>query len=253
MSDSTHGYPRERAAFYHHRTVAAERQDVDYYRELATVSAGPVLEMACGTGRVSLPLLEAGVDLDGFDRSAGALGVLRETAAEMGLSPTVWQADMTQFAVDRDYDLVICPFNALQHMLTVDDQLAALDHAYAALAPGGRFCFDVFVPGFEFICDTYGEWQTESIEYRGGTHEYRTRAAVDDEIAQSFTVENELVDPSGATVFTADHRMSMLPRQHVELLARHSPFADWSVTGDFGGSALADGDTVQCWTLVRAA
>ena len=96
-------------------------------------------------------------DADGIDLSAASLSVLRENAAEEGLEPTVWQGDMTQFTVDRAYALAICPFNALQELRSVDDRLAALDATYDALAPGGSFVFDLFVPDFEFICGTYGE------------------------------------------------------------------------------------------------
>jgi SAM-dependent methyltransferase len=250
MDDGT-GYPRERAAFYHEYTRGLDRPDVAFYAERAVAAGGPVLELACGTGRVYLDILDAGVDVDGFDASAGALSVLRERATERDLDPTVWRDDMTEFGVDRVYDLAVCPFNAMQHLLAVDDLLATLRCVHDALAPGGAFVFDVFVPGFDVVCETYGEWQRETVEYRGERHEHRSRSRLVDEVEQHVVVETELRDGTGETVYETDHHITMLPKQEVELLARLSPFSAWEVAGGFDGETLADGDTTQVWTLEK--
>ncbi|WP_247730537.1 class I SAM-dependent methyltransferase [Halovivax limisalsi] len=252
MKDQNGSYRTERARFYDAQVGAGDRDDVAFYRDLATSVDGPVLETACGTGRIYLELLAAGVDADGFDLSPDALAILREHAAERGLDPSVWTADLADFAVDRAYALATCPFNALQHLRTVDAQLAALESIHDALEPGGRFVFDVFVPGFDVICGTYGEWQTRAVDHRGVEHELRTRTRIVDEVEQRFDVETELYDSDGERLFAETDRLSMLPKPRVELLARQSPFADWSVTGDFGDEPIADGDTIQVWELRRA-
>ncbi|MEF8776251.1 MAG: class I SAM-dependent methyltransferase [Haloarculaceae archaeon] len=248
MTEGGSGYEGKTAPLYAARTSSMDREDVDYYRDRASGVDGPVLEMACGTGRIHLDLLEAGVDIDGFDAAASTLDVLRGRATERGLEPTVWQADMADFAVDRAYDLVICPFNAVQHLLAIDAQLSMLRSVHEALAPGGAFVFDVFVPGFDVICERYGEWQTETITVRDEDHEYRHRTEVENEVDQVIHVENE-VRLEGDLVHGWDHRLTMLPRREAELLVRLSPFEDWTVTGDFGDKGIADGDSAQVWQL----
>jgi SAM-dependent methyltransferase len=161
------GYEGEHAPFYDALRVLAESDGTEFYVGRAQRVEGSVLEIACGTGRIYLDLLANGVDADGFDASAGALARLREKATDRGLEPSVWQADMAHFEGDRVYELVICPFNTVQHLLTVEDQLGALQSVYDALAPGGAFVFDVFVPGFEVICEEYDEWSTTEVDYRG--------------------------------------------------------------------------------------
>lgn len=249
MDQSEEGYRAGMAAFYDHQMASTDRGDAAFYAGLAQEVDGPVLELACGTGRIYLELLRAGADADGFDLSAGALDVLREKAADAGLEPSVWRDDVADFSVEREYELVVCPFNAFQHLLTVDDQLAALRRVHDALAPGGRFVFDLFVPSFDVICETYGEWSTEAVEYRGERHEFRTRTTMTDQVEQQFTVENELYDADGERVFADEHRLKTLPKREVELLARLSPFDDWSVAGDFDGSPLTSDDELQVWTL----
>lgn len=249
MDQSEQAYGDEMAAFYEVQMASTEREDVAFYTDIAREADGPVLEMACGTGRIYLELLRAGVDADGFDLSAGALDLLREKADDEGLDPTVWRDDMTDFSVEREYELVVCPFNAMQHLLSVEDQLAALRTVHDALAPGGRFVFDVVVPNFELICESYGEWTTEPTEYRGEEHEYRTRTSITDPVEQQVTVETELYDAEGELVFADGHQNKMLPKREAELLARLSPFDDWDAAGDFDGSSVTSDDSILVWTF----
>jgi SAM-dependent methyltransferase len=251
MSDPDRSYTAEHARLYDALTATGDREDAPFYLDRARETEGWVLELACGTGRIYLDLLEAGIDADGFDRSADALAVLRERAAERGIEPSVWQADMADFAVDRAYDLAICPFNALQHLRTVEDQLAALRSVHDALAPGGTFAFDVFVPGFDVICETYGEWETKTVEHRGERYQVRNRPRIVDEVEQQLAVEVEGFGPGGEEVFAVEHQLKMLPKREMELLARLSPFEDWTVTGDFSGEPIEDGDSVQVWRMEK--
>lgn len=241
----------DRFGVYDERLADTDRGDVEFYTSLAADAQGPVLELACGTGRIYLELLRAGVDADGLDRSAGALARLRERATEAGLSPSVWRADMRAFAADREYALAVCPFNAFQHLLTVEDRLSALERVHDALAPGGAFVLDLFVPSFEVICATYGAWQEEELRLRGERYTFRTRTRLVDEPRQVFEVENELRTPGGETVVSERHRLSMLPLQEVACLARLSPFEEWSVESGFDGGPVEHGDDVQVWTLRR--
>jgi len=237
---------------YNEWVGALDRGDVDFYADLARDADGPVLELACGTGRVYLELLRAGVDADGFDLSAESLDRLRERAADAGLEPSVWRDDMADFAVEREYALAICPFNAIQHLRSIEDQLTCFRQVHDALAPGGKFVFEVFVPGFDVICETYGEWETNEVEFRGEPHELLTRSRITDEVEQEFAVENELHDSEDEVVFRDKHRLAMLPKREVELLARLSPFDEWAVAGDYDGSPISDGDSKQVWTLRKS-
>lgn len=107
-------------------------------------AAGPVLDLCCGTGRVLLPLLEAGLAADGVDLYPEMLDVARAKAAARGFAPRLVAADMRSFATGRRYATIVIPFNAFAHNLTTEDQLATLERCAAHLEPGGRLAFDVF-------------------------------------------------------------------------------------------------------------
>lgn len=242
-------YPPALAAYYDathdHGTVG----DEDYYRDVATTVEGPVLEAGCGTGRLYLDLLAAGVDVDGFDHSAAMLARLHDNADRRGVEPSVWQADFRYPATDRSYAAVLIPYNSFATLLTVEDQLAGLDAIYDVLDPGGRLVFDVFVPRYDVIAESFDEWRSgTTIEYNDQTLTGWTRATVTDQIAQTFRTEQELRNEDGDVVHRAEFSVAHLPPQQVELLARQSRFTEWTVTGDFEGP-LEDGDAIQVWEL----
>jgi SAM-dependent methyltransferase len=243
---------RVRAAFMNTVYRAADRDDVAYYVDRATSVDGPVLELGCGAGRIYLELLEAGVDADGVDVSADSLALLRETAEARGLDPSVWRADMTEFTVDGEYALVTCPFNAIQEVTSVERQRALFESVYDALAPGGAFVFDTFVPDFEYVAESWGEWQQRTVEFRGDPVEFHTRTSMVDEVSQTYVSEKRAVTADGEELFAFEGEATLLPAREIELLVRLSSFDDWTVTGDYTDEPLADGHSAQVWRVERA-
>jgi SAM-dependent methyltransferase len=150
-------------AKYYDGAYAAKQDLVDlpFYLELAEQSRGPVLEIACGTGRVLLPIARKGIDICGVDNSQPMLDVLNQNLASESQAVrdriTVHQGDMRSFRLNRKSPLVMIPFRPMQHMFTVEDQLAALKTAAAHLTDTGILAFDVFYPKFDMIWTRVGE------------------------------------------------------------------------------------------------
>lgn len=126
------------------------RADLPLYSAIAREATGPVLELACGTGRLSLPMASAGAWVTGVDLSEAM--IRRAKAKQSQLRSDVQTrlrfevGDMRTFRAGRRFDRVVLAFNALLHMLEDDHLLAALATARAHLAPGGRCHLDVFTP-----------------------------------------------------------------------------------------------------------
>jgi SAM-dependent methyltransferase len=100
--------------------------DVAFYERLAHEAGGPVLELACGTGRIALALVEKGLDVTGVDVSDGMLAVARRKAA--GCSASVRERlalinqDMSALNLGRRFGFVFVPARSFQHLLTIDLQ-----------------------------------------------------------------------------------------------------------------------------------
>ena len=135
--------------------------DIPFYVEQARAAQGPVLEVACGTGRVYLPMLQAGVDADGFDLHPGMLEVLKQKADALGLKARVSQADMRDFTLPRRYKLITIPFRAFFHNVTTEDELRTLRCCRQHLEPGGRLVLDLFHVTLARLMEPDGEWRRE--------------------------------------------------------------------------------------------
>ena len=139
---------------------ASVLEDVDFYVEEALAAGSPVLELACGTGRITIPIALAGVPVIGVDGSHGMLEVARERTRAAGVEALVdlRHGDLRKPPVEERVRLVLVPFRSLLHMTTDADRGRALVAAYGVLEPGGRLVFDVFAPGKDDVEATHGRW-----------------------------------------------------------------------------------------------
>lgn len=122
--------------------------DVDFFKNLANAVEGPLLELGVGSGRVALPLAEAGYAVYGLDNSAAMLAVLQRRLASARLKGSVEAVagDMRAFDLGRRFGLIFVAADTFQHLLTTADQSACLKCVAAHLAPGGLFSLSVRSP-----------------------------------------------------------------------------------------------------------
>jgi ubiquinone/menaquinone biosynthesis C-methylase UbiE len=141
--------------------------DRQFYLEQIANANGPVLEIGVGTGRIFVEALNRGADIYGIDISENMLEVLHEKipASE---HHRVSQADMTDFNLGKKFKLIIVPFRIFQHVLSVEDQLSALECIKNHLDDDGRLVFDVFIPNFKRLSEPIKNILEFSGEYAPG-------------------------------------------------------------------------------------
>ena len=127
-----------------------------FYLDLARQQAGTVLELACGTGQITIPISLTGLPTVGVDASNAMLATARRRALEANAHVSFIQGDMRHLALDREFDLIIVARNSLLHLLTTDDLLAALTLARRHLTAEGVFAFDVFNPDVRLLARPHG-------------------------------------------------------------------------------------------------
>lgn len=235
-------------------TYTAYRDDLEFYVELARAARGPVLEAACGTGRILLPTLQAGVDIDGFDLAPAMLDHLKKKAAALGLSPRVYIADMRDLTLPRRYALITLPFRAFMHLLTTEDQLKALRCLREHLEPGGALVLNLFYPSFERIAQPGDEPRIERefahpetglpVVVQGNTRF--------DRVNQLLHAEQEVLISDARGYVSATHRRAFTLRwtfkPEMELLFRVAGFTRHAVAGGFAGRPLESHTEEMVWT-----
>lgn len=123
--------------------------DVEFYRGYAEIVGSPILELGCGTGRLLVPLAEAGYRITGVDSSPEMLEHARQRIERAGLDDVdLLQLDMRALAglPPEHFQMVFCAVNSFLHLETPDDQLLALRGVRRLLKSSGIFVLDLFHP-----------------------------------------------------------------------------------------------------------
>jgi SAM-dependent methyltransferase len=130
---------------------------VPYYLELARQASGDALELACGTGQLTVPIAGAGLPITGLDLSAPMLAAARQRAAAANVSVDYVLGDMRNFDLDRRFALIFIARNSLLHLHWTEDLLAAFAAIRRHLAPGGLLAFDIFNPSVHLLARPSGQ------------------------------------------------------------------------------------------------
>jgi SAM-dependent methyltransferase len=142
------------------------------YKHLAGESlpqGGQVLDLCCGTGQLAKILTENGYKVTGLDISAGQLRYARKNAPEARFI----KADARSFSLKQKFNAVFCTFDALNHILEINDLVNVFKSVSACLAEGGIFVFDMItkkefeknINGHKEITEKPGFFYTLRCEY----------------------------------------------------------------------------------------
>ncbi|RME46257.1 MAG: class I SAM-dependent methyltransferase [Caldilineae bacterium] len=218
--------------------------DLSLWMELTDGVQGDILEVGCGTGRVMLPLLQAGRRVTGVDISARALEIARAKIAGSGLEAraSLHRADMRALDLpQKGFAFAFIPINTFMHCLTTADQQAALRALHDHLRPGGTLVIDLYHPHPASLLEADGRvvWQGETTHPQSGNpvQWFVVRHLHADRQIQEITFLLDEVAPDGSLHRTTfSFPMRYVYRFEMELLLRQSDFRIASILGDYDGS-----------------
>lgn len=206
-------------------------EDIPHYVGMAQGAEAPIVELAAGTGRIAIPLAEAGYDVIAVDPSDAMREHLRTNAERAGVGARIdiRAGDLLDPGIEGTYDRVLIPFRSLLHLRDDHERLAALAAARALLAEGGYLAFDVFAPTPEDIDATQGRWH-----HRDSGAKERADWHRDDGTAR---IEVEM---RGRTTTLVLHPA---PADHWLGLVEDAGFDVITAWGDFAGGPMRDDGT----------
>lgn len=238
--------------------------DLDFFVEIARSNAGAeaepggVLELMSGTGRVSLPLLEAGVDTTCVELFPAMLAVLHRRARDRGLASKLCCADVEALPFAATFDLALLPFQGFGELVDETEQRRALASIHGALRTGSRFVLTLHNPPVRLQSVT-GNWESygrSPTPGGAGEVELRLKTRWDPQRRRVTGLEQlRLYDSRGdlEEERTLPLTFSLVGRERFEQMAFECGFRPVSLHGDFQRGAFDEGSSpVMVWVLERA-
>lgn len=128
--------------------------DLPFYRKwMPRNKDAKILELCCGTGRLTIPLAKDGCCIWGVDYTSSMLERAKTKASEAGVGIHFIEADIRTFSLQEKFDLVFIPFNSIHHLYTNEDLFKALQRVKSHLKEGGLFLLDCFNPNIQYIVE----------------------------------------------------------------------------------------------------
>ncbi|MBV9579650.1 MAG: class I SAM-dependent methyltransferase [Chloroflexi bacterium] len=222
--------------------------DLALYLELARDQGGRVLEVACGSGRVLVPLAQAGLDIVGIDISPHMLSLAQaklDASSPRGSAQLI-QADMRTFRLDQhDFDLATVPVKSFAYLTQAADQLRCLESIHAHLRPGGLLAMDLMHPLPEWTSAARGSMRDDLLQYvaEQGFTLSRVESVVSTDLARQIRVIRSIYETVDDTGKVLDKRFVEWPyrwihRFEAEHLLHRAGFEVEAVYGGYQREAF---------------
>jgi SAM-dependent methyltransferase len=137
--------------------LPASAAQLNYYLSLARKRAGAVLELACGSGQLIVPIASMGLPATGLDQSSRMLVAANRRAAASGTRVQFVEADMREFDLGRRFSLIFVARNSFLHLSEQNEFAAFFSSVRRHLEPDGVLAFDVFNPNLQLLSRPSGE------------------------------------------------------------------------------------------------
>ena len=136
--------------------------DLQFYKKwLPKNKEAKILELCCGTGRLTVPIAKAGYNICGVDYTSSMLEQAKVKASEAGLEINFIEADIRTLNLQEKFDLIFIPFNSIHHLYKNEDLFKAFNGVKNHLKEEGLFLLDCFNPNIQYIVE--GEKEQKKI------------------------------------------------------------------------------------------
>lgn len=223
-----------------------EFEDYEFYRRMIEAAPGPALEVGCGTGRLLLPYLREGLDVEGVDASADMLAICRRKAEQQSLSPVLHQQYVQELALPRRYATIYIPFGTFMLLWRLEEAFEALRRIYAHLEPGGQALISTDVPRDMYEARPGREWMLRRAGIRpsDGAEVLISEADEYDFVEQVVTGYYRYeVYKGGALIDTHFHTMKLrwYSKHELAMMLEKVGFCDIFVYGDYTDQEAVSG------------
>lgn len=213
-----------------------------FYKQMIASAPSPALEIACGTGRLLLPLLQAGLSVEGFDSSPQMLAQCKIKAEQATIKPVLYEQAMQALSLPKRYGCIFSALGSFQQLSDLVDAYAALRHFYEYLLPGGKLVIYLYLPWHN--APEFGQWhEQEPIALQDGKTLLVTEKTLHDPIEQQlFMTYCYQLKENGKIIATEEKDMVIrwYSRHEFELMLASVGFKDIKVYNGYDDNGPSD-------------
>jgi SAM-dependent methyltransferase len=221
-----------------------------FYLDVVKKYGQPVLDVGCGTGRILLDFRQRGMDIDGIDNSPEMLGRLHQKAEQLNLHPTVYQQEMTEISLPRNYQTILVPSSTFQLLLDAALPPIAMHRFYEHLLRGGVLAMPfmtLWIPGQPLE----SEFPREAIRPEDGATIRRWQySRFDPDTGLEHAIDRYELIKDGQVLATEEHNQSPAVRSYTQgqavALYQEAGFEDIQVFHEFTFEPVRPEDTTFC-------
>lgn len=185
-----------------------------------------LLELASGTGRITLPLARAGLEIEGIEASAEMVDRMRAKPGGEDIPVTI--GDMADVGREGPFDLILLVYNTIGNLVTQEAQVRLFENVGRRLKPGGKFVVETFIPDLSKFTD-HQRVRVQSMDMRS----LRFEAVKHDPVGQTFTFQRVRMATEGFSLSPFIIRYTY-PAE-LDLMARLAGLSLCERWGGFGG------------------
>ena len=232
-------------------------EDIPFWIEESHKCNGKILEVGCGTGRVTIPIAKSKSDVTGIDISSVMLKTLEKKSLENNIQINSHMMDMRSIDLNELFDLIIIPYRGFQHLLTIQDQEKALLSMRKRLNTKGRLIISIFPPNIEMFDQNRSVfYDSKTVKLNDNQAELgvRHRAQIDTN-AQRIYVDLLMQHHAKGIIFKEqyfEYTLSYLYLKEAEYLFRNCGYEIIDLYGNYDRGPYQSESPDMIWILGKA-
>lgn len=230
------------ARYYDQFFCEPDETELQFYKQMIESAPSPALEIACGTGRLLFPLLQAGLSVEGFDSSSEMLALCKEKADKAHIKPVLYQQQMEALSLPKRYGCLFSALGSFQQLAHLADAYAALKRFHEHLLPNGKLVIYLYLPWYN--APEFGQWHEQKpIVLENGKILQVSEKAVHDPIEQQlFMTYRYQLKENGKIIATEEKEMAIrwYSRHEFELMLAQVGFKDIEVHNGYNNAGPSD-------------
>ena len=228
--------------------------DINFYLQKASNIKGNILEIGCGTGRITIPLMENGANITGIDSSQKMIDRLGIKFVNKKVPIKIIKQDVRVLALAQKFSLVIFPYRGFQSLLTVEDQVHALNSLRNHLKPGGKLIITLFVPDkdlFDQRSDIFYHLRDSRYSEGNGYRSLHHRTEFDhyNQLLHTQISITEHIDDYLISKRYANFTLRYLYTDEARYLFEYCGFRIEEIAGDYDGNPYDRNSEETIWSL----